>query len=92
MARMKRKKTSKICAEHFKTRCCQRLGVVLNQDELKKMMQNGQLKFLFKQSNTKTHWQITVPSTGKSAVLVYDKLRNVFVTVLDDAFSHFQCK
>lgn len=88
MARLKRKKTSKICAEHFKTRCCQRLGVVLSQDELKKMMQNGQLKFLFKQSNTKTHWKITLPSTGKSAVLVYDKLRNVFVTVLDDMHFH----
>lgn len=81
--RSKGKKTSKICAEHFKTRCCQRLGVVLSQDELKKMMADGELKFLHKQSNTKTHWLIDVPSTGKSAVLVYDKLRNVFVTVLD---------
>ena len=88
MARIKRKKTSKICAKHFKTRCCQRLGIVLNQDELKKMMQNGKLKFLFKQSNTKTHWQITIPSTRKSAVLVYDKMRKVFVTVLDDVLSH----
>ena len=83
MRRARGKKTSRICAEHFKTRCCQRMGVILNQDELKKMMQNGQLKFLFKQSNSKTHWRITVPATGKSAVLVYDKLRNVFVTVLD---------
>lgn len=78
------KKTSRICAEHFKTRCCQRLGVVLEQDKLKKMMQDGELKFLFKESNTKTHWRIDIPHTNKSAELVYDKLRGVFVTVLDE--------
>lgn len=81
--RLKHKKTSRICAEHFKTRCCQRLGVVLDQDELKRMMQDGKLKFLRKQSNTKTHWLMKVPSTGKNVVLVYDKPRKVFVTVLD---------
>ena len=81
--RPKRKKTPKICAEHFKTRCCQRLGMVLDQDELKKMMLEGKLRFLFKQSNTRTHWLLEIPETGKSAVLVYDKPRGVFVTVLD---------
>lgn len=82
MKRRNTKKTYKICAEHFKTRCCQRLGVVLEQDELKKMMSDGRLKFLSKQSNTKTHWKYCIQSTGKYVVLVYDKLRNVFVTVL----------
>lgn len=79
----KRKKTPKICAEHFKTRCCQRLGVVLNQDELKKMMSDGRLKFVYRQSNARSHWLLEVPETGKSAILVYDKPRGVFVTVLD---------
>ena len=81
--RAKRKKTYRICAEHFKTRCCQRLGVVLDQEKLRKMMSDGSLRFVRKQSNTRTHWLFRVPETGKSAILVYDKPRGVFVTVLD---------
>ena len=78
--RHKKAKTAKDLIDHFQKRCIERIGHLIKQKTLKEGMSNGFLKFLDKQSNTKTRWKMDL-QTG-SYVVVYDNLRHAFVTVM----------
>lgn len=89
---MKRKK-AKFCMRHFNTRCIERVGCILSQEKLKNEMtaavngESSSIKFICKQSNAKTLWKLH--REDNDYVLVYDKLRHCFVTVMpyDDVWS-----
>ena len=77
--------------QHFQTRCLERLGKVLKQKDLKDCMCRHTLVYVGRQSCNKTHWEIPKEllkicgidlKDGIDVVVVYDKLRNGFVTVL----------
>lgn len=86
MRRRKRCKTHDAVVAHFQKRCLERIGVILNQRMLKDLLVNNQLKKLYSQSNTKTHFLLKKEQyNGKNmlqfdVVLIYDKLRHAFVT------------
>lgn len=73
-------KTAGKLIKHFQQRCAERVGHILTQRTLKDGMHNGFLKFLEKQSNSRTHWKLHL-QTG-DYVVVYDTLRHAFVTVM----------
>ena len=84
-------KTREIVISHFQKRCIQRLGVILKQRDLKLAMNNPELMVpILRQSNTKTHFKISstflktlgIDIENSEIVLVYDKARHNFVTVL----------
>lgn len=84
-----KEKTKDIVVSHFQKRCKQRLGVVLTQRFLKeRLMFPGQI--CEKQSNTRTKFhldketmdELGISSDFSDVVVVYDKLRHSFVTVL----------
>jgi len=83
-----RKKKSADLQRHFNMRCMERLGIVLHSDELKKKMQSGELEFVRRQSNTKSHFLIPKDMLPRDftrrVVAVYDSVRHQFVTVLYD--------
>ena len=72
---------------HFQKRCLERIGIVLNQRELKQLAAENKLECIRKQSNSKTHFRLRKEQyNGKQLLqfdveLVYDKLRGAFVTV-----------
>lgn len=84
------KKTKFNVVSHFKTRCIERIGIILGQNELKDELfvhKNGKSKY--HQSNTKTHFVLSEKflkergiSTDKEVAVIYDKLRHAFVTVI----------
>ena len=78
----KKPKVSKVSAEkyHFQVRCLQRLGFLIDHDELVKQIQSNKLKLHSRQSNrvTKWYWE----KNGKTYIVVYDKERKRVVTVL----------
>ena len=76
----KKAKTASKLVDHFQKRCIERIGHIVSQRTLKEGMSNGFLKLLDKQSNTRTRWKMDL-QTG-SYVVVYDKLRHAFVTVM----------
>ena len=89
MKRHKKEKTKDVVVSHFQKRCKQRLGVVLTQRFLKeRLMFPGQS--CEKQSNTRTKYhldkqfrnELGIPERFSDVVVVYDKLRHSFVTVL----------
>ena len=73
-------KTAKKLVDHFQKRCLSRVGHLIRQRTLKEGMSNGFLRFIDKQSNTRTYWKMDL-QTG-SYVVVYDKLRHTFVTIM----------
>lgn len=81
-------KTKEIVVSHFQKRCRQRLGIVLTQSFLKERLFPGQS--CEKQSNTRTKFhldnktkdELGISSDFSDVVVVYDKLRHCFVTVL----------
>ena len=79
-------KTSKDIVHHFKTRCFQRLGIFINEEDLKRRMVKNELPVLWSESNSKTHFQVPTDMLPKGfnreIVAVYDKTRHEFVTVL----------
>ena len=84
-----KEKTKDIVVSHFQKRCRQRLGVVLTQRFLKeRLMFPGQR--CERQSNTRTKFhldrktrdELGISSDFSDVVVVYDKLRHCFVTVL----------
>ena len=79
--RRNRRKTARDCALHFSVRCAERLGRSLDQKELKAALAAGRLKSLGRQSNTRTFFALP-EDMGGPAVLVYDRPRSSFVTVL----------
>ena len=74
-------KTANKLIKHFQKRCMQHIGHIVTQRALKEGMHNGFLKFLEKESNTKTHWKMDLQTD--SYVVVYDNLRHAFVTVMN---------
>lgn len=73
-------KTAKKLVDHFQKRCLSRVGHLIRQRTLKEGMSNGFLRFICKQSNIRTYWKMDL-QTG-SYVVVYDKLRHTFVTIM----------
>ncbi len=78
--RHQKAKTAKDLVDHFQRRCLARIGHLIKQKTLKEGMSNGFLRPLEKQSNTRTSWKMDL-QTG-SYVVVYDKPRHAFVTVM----------
>lgn len=76
----KKAKTANDLVAHFQKRCIERIGHLIKQKTLKDGMSNGFLRSLGSQSNTRTYWKMDL-QTG-SYVVVYDKLRHAFVTVM----------
>ena len=82
--RMKQRRRSKCYAElvHFQNRCLQRVGVILSQSKLKeKLFKTQDGVFFAKQSLSKSKW-LYKHIDGKEYVLVYDKNRKRFVTIM----------
>ena len=83
----RKQKTHDDVVAHFQKRCMERLGFLLNQRELKQMMAENdgrRMSFIRRQSNTRTLWKVyrrpgIIPH---DLVVVYDKPRNAFVTVM----------
>lgn len=88
MNRRRSKKTADDVIAHFQKRCLERLGIILNQRELKRLMAERQLVPMRKQSNSKTLFRLHKERyNGKQLlqtdiVLAYDKIRHAFVTVM----------
>ena len=76
---MKKKKAQQI---HFFHRCLQRIGFVLDENNLIKKIQSGELDFIKRQSNRVTIWRYYVKD--KSYQVVYDKVRKQVITVLEE--------
>ena len=79
--RRKKPKTHDDCVQHFQKRCMERVGYLLHQRFLKEEMRLGHLKVHSKQSNSRTCFLLP-RKYGRDLVVVYDKLRHAFVTVL----------
>lgn len=79
--RRKKPKTHDDCVQHFQKRCLERIGYILNQRFLKEEMHLGHLKLHSRQSNSRTRFLLP-RKYGRDLVVVYDKLRHAFVTIL----------
>lgn len=79
--RRQKPKTHEDCVEHFQKRCMERIGYILHQRFLKEEMRLGHLKVHSKQSNSRTRFLLP-RKYGRDLVVVYDKLRHAFVTIL----------
>lgn len=79
---MKRSKAKNI-KSHFFKRCLERTGYLINHKELIQKIQNHQLEFLYKTSNTRTVYKYHFNITNKDYKIVYDKLRHDVVTIYD---------
>lgn len=78
--RHKKAKTANDLVAHFQKRCMERIGHLIKQKTLKDGMANGFLRRLGYGTCTKTNWKMDL-QTG-SYVVVYDKQRHAFVTVM----------
>lgn len=88
------KKTREDIVSHFQMRCMERLGFIIRQRDLKDAMANlesGLITFIRKQSNSKTHFKLSdrflcgygfENENSMNVVVVYDRIRHNFVTVL----------
>lgn len=74
-------KTKGDVVAHFQMRCRERLGYIVTQKELKEALAAHRLRIHSRQSNTKTRY-FWKGRDGREVVVVYDKLRHAFVTVL----------
>lgn len=84
------KKTKSNVVSHFKTRCVERIGIILGQNELKdELFVHHNEKSKYPQSNTRTHFVLADKfleergiRTNHDVAVVYDKVRHAFVTVM----------
>ena len=76
----KKAKTADDLIKHFQKRCLERVGHTIKQRILKEGMSNGFLKPLGYKTNSRTSWKLDL-QTG-SYVVVYDKIRHAFVTIM----------
>jgi len=65
---------------HFQRRSIERIGVLLDEKELVKKIQNNELEFVERQSNRVTVFRYEY--NGELYRLVYDKTRKQIITVL----------
>ena len=72
--------------KHFTRRCLERIGFPIDADKLKELRASNSLQFVYRQSNTRTHWLVPMSLLPKGfereLVAVYDSVRHEFVTVL----------
>ena len=84
--RPKKKKKAGNLKRHFKMRCIQRIGAPLDEEELKRRMRANMLSWLWRESNTKTHFSVPRDMLPKGfnreIEVVYDSDRHEFVTIL----------
>ena len=66
--------------KHFAIRSIERLGVLLDEKEIIKQIQQGELPFLKRQSNRVSVFRYT--RDEKNYRLVYDKIRKQLITIL----------
>jgi hypothetical protein len=67
--------------KHFAKRCMERVGVLLDSKRISKMIQNGELEFVRRTSNTKTVFKYICPTNGQPYKVVYDKNNHDIVTI-----------
>lgn len=72
--------------KHFQKRSLERVGVLLNEKELVRKIQNHELEFVERQSNRKTVFRLKY--LDKTYRIVYDKQRKQIITIL---FEVVQC-
>lgn len=65
---------------HFKRRSLERVGVLLDEKELIRKIQNNELEFVERQSNRVTVFRYSYQ--GKFYRLIYDKTRKQIITIL----------
>jgi hypothetical protein len=78
--RIKRNKSKNI-KKHFKKRCLERVGICLNSEDIVKKIQNNELEFVSKTSNTRTIFKYICKTTKKEYKVVYDKNKHDVVTI-----------
>lgn len=78
----------KAVKKHFYKRSLERVGVLLNEKELVRKIQNQELEFIERQSNRKTVYRLEY--LGKFYRIVYDKDRKQIITILYEIGE--QCK
>lgn len=86
-SRNKKKSKEECEIIHFKKRMFERHGLIINKErinEICKLIQNGKSTFVKKQSNRIVIHDIMFD--GKSIRIVYDKIRQIPVTVYDDSW------
>lgn len=70
----------KAVKKHFYKRSLERVGVLLNEKELVRKIQNHELEFIEKQSNRKTVYRLEY--LDKTYRIIYDKDRKQIITIL----------
>lgn len=78
---------TKLVNAHFKRRCVERLGYLLDEGELIRNILSGKLERYDKQSHRVTRWKWTDPVSGIHCILPYDKVRNQLITIIFDTKS-----
>ena len=76
-------KTSADSQRHFARRLFQRYGLTITNEEYRALCQavrDGNGRHLFKESNSRSHWNIAVQ--GTTVRVVYDKTTNALATAL----------
>ena len=79
MRRKTKKEAQKI---HFIQRCAQRIGVLLDDKEIVRKIQNNELDFIRRDSHRVTIWRLNFME--KNYKVVYDKLRKQIITIYEE--------
>lgn len=78
----------KAVKKHFFRRSLERVGVLLDENDLIRKIQNHELEFVEHQSNRKTVFRLEY--NGQKYRIVYDKVRKQIITILFEIEE--QCK
>ena len=78
-----RSRKSKNIKKHFFKRCLERIGHYINTKDLIKKIQNQELEFISRTSNTRTLFKYHCEFNDKDYVVVYDKNKHDVVTIYD---------
>lgn len=78
----------KAVKKHFFRRSLERVGVLLDENDLIRKIQNHELEFVERQSNRKTVFRLEY--NGQKYRIVYDKVRKQIITILFEIEE--QCK
>lgn len=72
---------SKNIKKHFSRRCLERVGLYLNSSDIVRKIQNNELEFASRTSNSRTVFKYNCPITKKEYRIVYDKNKHDVVTI-----------